>query len=109
VYEAGEEPDARFTLANERTFLAWFRTALALAAGGAALHALSFPGSTWLHALLEVGLILLGAVICAFAFVRWARVERAMRLHQGLPSFGLELGITVAMVVVAALLIVLLV
>ena len=33
----GEEPDYRFTLANERTFLAWIRTALALIAGGVAL------------------------------------------------------------------------
>ena len=30
----GEEPDYRFTLANERTFLAWVRTALGLLAGG---------------------------------------------------------------------------
>ena len=68
--EAGEEPDARFTSANERAFLAWFRTALTLAAGGAALHALSFLGPAWLHGLL------LGGVICAFAFVR-GRVSRA--------------------------------
>ncbi len=108
MYDAGEEPDARFSLANERTFLAWLRTGLALVAGGAALHALSVPGPPWLHTLLAAGLILLGAVICAFAYVRWARVERAMRLHLPLPSFGMELGITVAMVVVAALLLVLL-
>lgn len=30
----GKEPDYRFTLANERTFLAWVRTGLALLAGG---------------------------------------------------------------------------
>jgi putative membrane protein len=37
----GSEPDPRFTLANERTFLAWIRTALALPAGGVALEALT--------------------------------------------------------------------
>ncbi len=40
VFDRGEEPDARFTLANERTFLAWIRTSLALLAGGVALHVL---------------------------------------------------------------------
>ena len=34
----GDDPDYRFTLANERTFLAWIRTALALLAGGVLLH-----------------------------------------------------------------------
>ena len=43
VYEAGTEPDPRFTMANERTFLAWIRTALALIAGGVALEALGLP------------------------------------------------------------------
>ena len=33
---AGKTPDYRFTLANERTFLAWIRTALALMAGAVA-------------------------------------------------------------------------
>jgi hypothetical protein len=32
-----QEPDYRFTFANERTFLAWIRTALALIAGGVAV------------------------------------------------------------------------
>ena len=74
VYDAGDEPDPRFTLANERTFLAWVRTSLAMLAGGVALHALSVPGTTWVrtHARGR-GLIGLGGVICAFAVVRWAR------------------------------------
>ena len=40
VYGGGTEPDARFTFANERTFLAWIRTALALLAGGVALDSI---------------------------------------------------------------------
>ncbi|EDX36625.1 MULTISPECIES: YidH family protein [Shigella] len=36
ISRLGEAPDYRFSLANERTFLAWIRTALGfLAAGGA--------------------------------------------------------------------------
>lgn len=43
VYDDGDEPDPRFTLANERTFLAWVRTTLAMLAGAVALHSLEFP------------------------------------------------------------------
>ena len=41
VYGIGEEPDPRFSMANERTSLAWMRTALALVAGGVALISLA--------------------------------------------------------------------
>jgi putative membrane protein len=109
VYDAGEEPDPRFTLANERTFLAWVRTALAMLAGGVALHALEVPSTGWLRALLVVLLIGVGALVCVFALVRWARVERAMRLREPLPSFGLGVVTTMALVVVAALLVVVLI
>jgi putative membrane protein len=108
IYEAGDEPDPRFTLANERTFLAWVRTSLAMLAGGVALHALAVPATTWVRTVLVVGLIGLGGVLCAFAYVRWAKVERAMRRREPLPSFGLGLAITVVLVVVAALLVVVL-
>ncbi|MEU1021518.1 DUF202 domain-containing protein, partial [Streptomyces sp. NPDC005904] len=37
VREEGDTPDYRFSLANERTFLAWLRTALALIGGGFAV------------------------------------------------------------------------
>jgi putative membrane protein len=104
VYDAGQEPDPRFSLANERTFLAWVRTALAMLAGGVALHALSVPSTAWVRTVLVVGLVGLGGVVCGFAYLRWARVERAMRRHEPLPSFGLGLAITVVLVVVAALL-----
>jgi putative membrane protein len=104
VYDAGEEPDPRFTLANERTFLAWVRTPLALFAGGVALHALDLPSTGWLRALLVVLLIGIGALVCLFALVRWARIERAMRLHEPLPSFGLGIVMTAALVLVGTLL-----
>jgi putative membrane protein len=108
VYDAGDEPDPRFTLANERTFLAWVRTALALFAGGVALHALSVPSTPWLRVTLVVGLIVLGALMCLFSLLRWARVERAMRLHEPLPSFELGLVMTGALLLVALLLVIVL-
>lgn len=85
--QPGEEPDYRFTLANERTFLAWLRTSLALLAGAVALvqlaPAFSIPAArTGLAALLAVTATLLAA----FAHHRWARVQRAMRLGLPLPT-----------------------
>jgi putative membrane protein len=109
VYDAGEEPDPRFTLANERTFLAWVRTSLAMLAGGVALHALTTHGPHGVRTVLAVGLIAVGALVGAGSFLRWARVERAMRTGQPLPSFGLGLVMTAALIVTAVLLVVVLV
>lgn len=104
VYGPGQEPDPRFTLANERTFLAWVRTALAMLAGGVALHALGLPGTEWVRTTLAVVLVLFGALVTVFALVRWARVERAMRMRTPLPGFGLGFVLTIAVVIGAALL-----
>ena len=104
VYDAGNEPDPRYTLANERTFLAWVRTSLAMLAGGVALHALQLPDPTWLRTLLTALLVLLGGAVTAFAMVRWARVERAMRTGNPLPAFNLGFLLTGAVVVGAVLL-----
>lgn len=86
VLPKGQEPDPRFTLANERTFLAWIRTSLAFLAGGTALEAFAaeaFPSPvrTWL-AVLIIGV---GMLIAAGAAVRWVRVERSMRTGKPLP------------------------
>lgn len=109
VYDAGDEPDPRFSLANERTFLAWVRTALAMFAGGVALHALAVPSTGWLRGILVVALLGVGALICVFSMVRWARVERAMRLREPLPSFGLGIALTFTLVLVGVLLVVVLI
>lgn len=82
----GCEPDPRFTLANERTFLAWIRTALALLAGGIAVEA--FTADVFvadIRKALAVTLLLLGMLISASACVRWLNVERAMRQRSPLP------------------------
>ena len=84
--DEGQEPDPRFTLANERTFLAWIRTSLALVAGGIGLEAfvprLAVPG---LRQVLSVCLVLLGTAVSATAWSRWVRTQRAMRLRAPLP------------------------
>ncbi|KAA9394308.1 DUF202 domain-containing protein [Kocuria coralli] len=86
VLGGGIEPDPRFTLANERTFLAWIRTALAFLAGGVALEAFAgdvFPAPV--RTGLAIALLLVGMVIAAGATVRWIRIERAMRHSLPLP------------------------
>ena len=86
VLPGGEEPDPRFTLANERTFLAWIRTSLAFLAGGLALEAFAieaFPGP--LRKALAVLLVAIGMLISAGAAVRWASVESSMRHGKPLP------------------------
>jgi putative membrane protein len=85
----GTDPDYRFTLANERTFLSWIRTALALAAGGLGAASLldDFPGGE----LLGIGLLLLSFVTAAASYRRWALNETAMRLDEPLPASRLAL------------------
>ena len=82
----GKEPDPRFTLANERTFLAWIRTSLAFLAGGVALEAFrspDVPEHLWSTAAVLV--LIVGMLIGLGAAVRWLRVERAMRTGKALP------------------------
>jgi putative membrane protein len=103
VYAAGSEPDARFSFANERTFLAWIRTALALVAAGVAVDAfdLSLPDRTQRG--LAALLVLLGLLCAVASWVRWARAERAMRRQEPLPAASAVSIIIVVGVVLAAL------
>ena len=86
VYDHGSEPDPRFSLANERTFLAWVRTGLALLAGAAALDALDLPLDDTLQGLLAALLAIASFLTAAAAWWGWARVEQAMRAEEPLPG-----------------------
>lgn len=98
----GHEPDYRFSFANERTFLAWIRTALALTAGGLGVIQLlpPFVGRDPLGILLLV----LGFLTAATSYRRWAANERALRLDAPLPASRLPriLAVGVAVVGLAA-------
>ena len=102
VYESGSEPDARFSFANERTFLAWIRTALALLAAGVALDALPLPIPGALQTFLAAAFVLLGLSCAVASWVRWARAERAMRRGEPLPSVGFG-AVLAAFVVLAGI------
>lgn len=84
--QVGNPPDYRFSLANERTFLAWIRTALALVAGGlAAAQFLPQLPIAHLREVIAIALLLLGGVVAVRAVDHWSRTERAMRLGCDLP------------------------
>ncbi|MFJ6835058.1 YidH family protein [Streptomyces sp. NPDC091209] len=105
----GRTPDYRFSLANERTFLAWLRTALALIGGGFAVDQF-LPDLRWAwRAGLSLALLAAG-VLCALRAVNhWVRCERAMRRGEDLPvsRFPAVLSIVVAVVAVAMVVVVL--
>ena len=86
VYAVGDEPDPRFSLANERTFLAWIRTSLALTAAGVALEALSLPVHPGFRLVAALVLAALGIVAAVHAWSRWGQVERAMRCAEPMPA-----------------------
>jgi len=104
VYVAGPEPDYRFSLANERTFLAWIRTALALVAAGVAIDAFPVSASERLQTWLAVLLVLLGMACAIASWFRWARTERAIRSRKPLPSSGLTAWLALGLVVAGAVL-----
>jgi putative membrane protein len=108
VYGSGDSPDPRFSLANERTFLAWIRTSVGLVAGGVVLETLTLDGPSGLQSTLAVSLVLLGLVGAALAWVRWAVAERAMRLDRPVPGTAALAWLALALVVVATGIVVLL-
>ncbi|WP_428965769.1 YidH family protein [Micromonospora fluostatini] len=110
LFAEGTDPDPRFSLANERTFLAWIRTSLALFAAGIALEGLNLPIHPGFRLAAAVVLIALGTLTPAHAWYGWLRTERALRLDRGLPppttmAVPLAVGLlTVGALIVAGLL-----
>ena len=96
------EPDYRFTLANERTFLAWVRTALGLLAAGVAVRQLVEPfgikGGRTTLAMLGIAA---SVVLAVGGYLRWVSVQRAVRRGEPLPPARLVPIVTAAIVVIA--------
>jgi putative membrane protein len=81
------EPDPRFVQANERTLLAYVRTALALVAGGVALSQLA-ELRAWERVLVAVPAMLLGMVVAVGGYRRWRSVDEALRAGRPLPALA---------------------
>src|SRR3954469_9268071 len=106
VYGAGTDPDSRFSFANERTFLAWIRTSLALLAGGVAVDAFDLSMSSDLQRALSALLTLLALLSAVAAWFRWARAERALRRQEPLPATYLSVVLAAGLAAVAVALLV---
>lgn len=103
-----DHPDYRFTLANERTLLAWLRTGLALVAGGVAVAQFApHLGVRWGSAAVAVALVLTGLGAAVGGYVRWRRNERAIAadrpLEPGWVLPALVAAVAAVLVVVAVL------
>ena len=100
----GEEPDYRFSLANERTFLAWIRTALALLAGGVLLD--QFSSKLTPHGAvvaMAIALSIVSAALCILSYRRWRANEIAMRHRRPLPFTTALMFLSTSIVVVAGI------
>ncbi len=99
----GTDPDYRFTLANERTFLAWLRTGLALLAGAIALASLVHNfGPRSVRIAITVFLLILSVTVVVGAYVRWDRTERALRENRSLPTDPMPRVIVAGVAIVVA-------
>lgn len=104
MYDHGTDPDPRFSLANERTFLAWARTGLALLAGAAALDALDLPLHPVVQALVAAVLALAGLAVAVTSWWSWRATERAMREGTPLPGNPAMVLVVGVLVLVGAVL-----
>lgn len=103
-----DEPDARFTYANERTFLAWNRTALALIATGvAATQLLPQFELGFGRRLLGLPLIALGAFVAVASYRHWQTCQEAMRRGDPIPHSGIPTVLAGGIAVMAVIAVVL--
>ncbi|GGH12672.1 YidH family protein [Mucilaginibacter phyllosphaerae] len=106
-------------LANERTFLAWIRTSIALMGFGFVVVkfslfirqlALILPGKVVLPTKgysSEIGILLvaIGAAMALLSFFRYRSTEKQLLDHAYKPSFLLSVFLTASILVISALLI----
>src|SRR5512132_3881476 len=101
----GAEPDARYTFANERTFLAWSRTSLALVVGGLAIAQLlpPFPGVPWGRHAIGTPPIMPGWAVSVGSYFEWKASQRALRHGEPLPRDRLPHILAIAIAAIGLL------
>jgi putative membrane protein len=112
IEEQASDATRRTRLANERTYLAWWRTgltALAVSLGAGKLVPALAPGAQWPYTLTGIGFACIGMVFIGYAFLRHRRVEQAIsrgefappdeRIVAALAAIGVLLGLFVLIVI----------
>jgi putative membrane protein len=100
VFDSGDEPDPLYTLANERTYLAWLRFSVTLLAAAVAVDRLFLERPRNGSELLALGLVAIAVVACGLGVRRWWVTERSLRLRRPLPGFGTPLLTVLAVLLV---------
>lgn len=101
LVQEGAAPDPRMTFANERTFLAWIRTSLALIAGGLGIDAFAHDLPVWARTSISIALVVVGGLLGASAFRRWLQAEVALRRDEPLPPSRTPQIVSLAIAAVA--------
>jgi putative membrane protein len=101
-----EEVDYRYSLANERTYLAWVRTGMALIAGGIAIRIFIIDaGASPLLSVSAIGFAILGGILTITSYLHWQDVQRRMEQGEPLPTQRGPLILTIGMVVLTVIVI----
>ena len=104
LLSVGVDPDPRFSLANERTFLAWIRTSLGMIALGVGIATfVSTNAARGFSMLVAAILVVLGGILGTLSWFRWLNVERSMRLGRGIPPSRTAIYLAMAISVLAML------
>ena len=104
-----EDADPRYSLANERTFLAWIRTSLGFLAVGVGVTAVDLP---WPDVAVRGLAVLLAAAAGAASFAawsRWSKVEAAIIDGRTVPPLRAHAGVSIVVGLVAAIAVVLII
>ena len=82
---ADEAPSTQVVLANERTFLAWIRTSLALVVTGVALEAFEVPIPAGWRTTSASLFVLLGIAAAVQAWIGWRATDAAAKRGDPVP------------------------
>jgi putative membrane protein len=124
--ESGKVRNRRVHMANERTFLAWIRTSIAIMAFGFVVERFALfvrqmayilgkatsgaaevePGAHGYSSILGIFLVGLGALMGVLSFVRYKKIERQIDEDRYQPSLILDTLLAISVLVIAVFLII---